>query len=332
MSNPESRSEDDQFLPDLDEDTLETPNVEPPTDKMDQVDAFPADMPTLNSGDILLYISGQPQPLRLAGARRIVIGRGVAQLEGANQFVDLSEADAELLGVSRRHAIIIKTSIGFMLEDMVSTNGTLLNSVRINALQKHPIGSGDVITLGRLSITVYVADSLTTSSVRLRVTRLQTGQDIQDEVETEGMRITEFSEEVVPVLSAIANLHRHLSANKNELTFNSINVMNERTSGDGVVVYLSTLDSDIHEILRHILTMRMIYDAEIVKLRQQDGQLTRLVDLPRLIENNAVPSIVSEIIDKALTRLTKALGIENIETVRTSIAMLVMSLYSVSDE
>ena len=57
-------------------------------------------------------------------------------------------------GISRQHAEIVKTDNGYYLRDLKSTNGTFVNSNRIDA-GDHPLTDGDNIRLGA-SETTYI--------------------------------------------------------------------------------------------------------------------------------------------------------------------------------
>lgn len=56
--------------------------------------------------------------------------------------------------VSLRHAVIRSTSIGHVLVDENSTNGTFLNAVRIDAGVASPLSEGDRIQIGRARLLV----------------------------------------------------------------------------------------------------------------------------------------------------------------------------------
>ncbi len=77
-------------------------------------------------------------------SREIVIGRHGADVELDDQLV------------SRRHAIVRRASGELTLEDLQSTNGTLLNGVRMNGTR--PLRHGDVIAIGPFTIEVEVVD------------------------------------------------------------------------------------------------------------------------------------------------------------------------------
>lgn len=60
---------------------------------------------------------------------------------------------------SGRHAEVWPEGAGYMLVDMGSTNGTLLNGQRLRPHEPQPLRAGDVITIGLEQITVEMAAS-----------------------------------------------------------------------------------------------------------------------------------------------------------------------------
>jgi pSer/pThr/pTyr-binding forkhead associated (FHA) protein len=72
----------------------------------------------------------------------ITIGRG-------------SDSDIQInnLGVSKKHATIIRQNGGYFIEDLKSTNGTLLNNEPIT---KAALSGKDVVTIGKH--TLFISD------------------------------------------------------------------------------------------------------------------------------------------------------------------------------
>ena len=68
--------------------------------------------------------------------------------------VDLTPFLTEKHGVSRRHALIRRRDLRLEMQDLNSTNGTGINGYRFRPKETHQIRSGDVITLGRVSIRI----------------------------------------------------------------------------------------------------------------------------------------------------------------------------------
>jgi serine/threonine protein kinase len=83
---------------------------------------------------------------------------------------DVKIADRE---VSRRHAIVRRADTGFELEDLNSTNGTMLNGVEVKT--PIPLRNGDVIEIGESRIEVSVHAE---SSTPFRVSGVHGGSDL----------------------------------------------------------------------------------------------------------------------------------------------------------
>jgi pSer/pThr/pTyr-binding forkhead associated (FHA) protein len=68
--------------------------------------------------------------------------------------VDLTEAGGMEHGVSREHACIFERLGEVEVEDLGSTNGTLLNGQRLAPYIPHPMCSGDRLQLGKLELEI----------------------------------------------------------------------------------------------------------------------------------------------------------------------------------
>jgi len=71
-------------------------------------------------------------------------------LEGVDPDVDLAVHGGYERGVSRRHALIHHEGENWSLEDLGSTNGTVLNRDKVSPGGRLPLSEGDVIHLGHL--------------------------------------------------------------------------------------------------------------------------------------------------------------------------------------
>jgi pSer/pThr/pTyr-binding forkhead associated (FHA) protein len=58
-------------------------------------------------------------------------------------------------GVSRAHALIRSVKGGIVLEDLASTNGTMLNTYHLPAHEPYPLHSGDEVRFGELLVHVF---------------------------------------------------------------------------------------------------------------------------------------------------------------------------------
>jgi pSer/pThr/pTyr-binding forkhead associated (FHA) protein len=59
------------------------------------------------------------------------------------------------LGVSKKHARIVKQNGAYIIEDLESTNGTLLNNKLITGAK---LGDGDVVTVGKHTLYISLQD------------------------------------------------------------------------------------------------------------------------------------------------------------------------------
>jgi pSer/pThr/pTyr-binding forkhead associated (FHA) protein len=87
--------------------------------------------------------------LALPAAAQAVVGRADA-VSNFYPEVDLTVHGALEHGVGRRHARIFVQNGQLMVEDLDSTNGTLLNNQKLAARQPQPLRDGDQLQLGRL--------------------------------------------------------------------------------------------------------------------------------------------------------------------------------------
>lgn len=77
-------------------------------------------------------------------------------LEGIDPDVDLSVHGGFESGVSRRHALIFRSGEDWSLEDLGSTNGTVVNRKKVSPGDPVNLSEGDVIHLGHLKAVFHV--------------------------------------------------------------------------------------------------------------------------------------------------------------------------------
>jgi len=99
---------------------------------------------------ILSLESGQE--IATVTEERFILGRAV---EGVREFIiDLSSFGAYGLGVSRLHVLVRKTTPGYEICDMSSTNGTWLNEQEVVPERFYPVKNKDVIRMGKMRVRV----------------------------------------------------------------------------------------------------------------------------------------------------------------------------------
>jgi DnaJ-class molecular chaperone len=101
-----------------------------------------------------LYLIDHDQELPLTDMEKITLGR---HDEGQSIIsdVDLSAHQAFDQGVSRLHAII-KFDQEMTITDLGSSNGTFINGEKVEAYIPHPIVFGDLLTLGKMKLTIVI--------------------------------------------------------------------------------------------------------------------------------------------------------------------------------
>ena len=95
-------------------------------------------------------LDGQPLKVHFAGRRFADQGYGltIGRYPG---LVDAVLADAH---ISRRHLRIRGGGKGFEVEDLNSSNGTIVNGERLEPFRRRALGAGDVLRIGRLELLV----------------------------------------------------------------------------------------------------------------------------------------------------------------------------------
>lgn len=111
-----------------------------------------------DGGALRLQFGGKGESVVLFfdGQQPILLGRHDINT-GSLPQLDLTPFAAYQLGVSRRHAHFRQTDDGLGIEvyDLGSSNGTYLNSERLNAYTAYPVNDADELRLGRLHFKIY---------------------------------------------------------------------------------------------------------------------------------------------------------------------------------
>ncbi len=92
----------------------------------------------------------------LKGKSQYLIGR-TDEERGIFPDLDLTSFGGLESGVSRAHAMIHVSAEGYQVEDLASTNETLLNFSRLLPRQAYPLHDGDQLRFGMLAALVIIA-------------------------------------------------------------------------------------------------------------------------------------------------------------------------------
>ena len=84
----------------------------------------------------------------------LVLGRANADA-AADLDIDLSPYQAYRLGVSRKHAHMVRFQESLLITDLGSANGTFVNGQRLEPHQRRILHDGDEVCLGQLVARVY---------------------------------------------------------------------------------------------------------------------------------------------------------------------------------
>lgn len=109
-----------------------------------------APLPAIDAiASLHILLTGQILPL--VGRDEFTIGR-ISEGQSILPDVDLTQYEAYGKGVSRLHATIKLNAGQMTITDLGSSNGTRVNSVKIEPHKEHNIEHGDLITLGHFKL------------------------------------------------------------------------------------------------------------------------------------------------------------------------------------
>ena len=138
----------------LDTDPIEIAQLNWPGEAEDTQDED-MDLPDSRSLIVNLRIGqgDQARELEVSLVKPIRLGRS-DPVENIFPEVDLTDALGKEYGVSREHACIFQRDDAIRVEDLGSTNGTLLNGEPLTPYLARPLNDGDQLQLGKLLIEV----------------------------------------------------------------------------------------------------------------------------------------------------------------------------------
>jgi len=108
---------------------------------------------------LLIQITGESHTtVGMEVKEKIVIGRADSDAEDQPDL-DLVPFGADQRGVSRRHALISREDDSLFVEDLDSTNQTLLNGYALDPRQRYRLYDGDELLLGLVRLVVRFVKS-----------------------------------------------------------------------------------------------------------------------------------------------------------------------------
>jgi pSer/pThr/pTyr-binding forkhead associated (FHA) protein len=87
------------------------------------------------------------------GAEGYIIGRSDTTSSYAPD-IDLTPYKGQELGVSRRHAALVRSRGLVHILDLGSVNGTFINGTRLSSMVAYPLNSGDQLSLANLTVRI----------------------------------------------------------------------------------------------------------------------------------------------------------------------------------
>jgi len=117
----------------------------------EQLESF-IDVAAIPEDGVGIYAADSARTFYVQIYHELIIGRPVdATLEAV---LDLTNLNAANLGVSKRHAMLRRTTSGYEVIDLASRNGTWLNNQRLVPNRPYPFASGSQIRLGKMQLLV----------------------------------------------------------------------------------------------------------------------------------------------------------------------------------
>lgn len=103
---------------------------------------------------IFLHVMGYEDPITVQILDQAVLGRMTGEADGV-VHINLSDFEADKMGVSRRHALFVRDEDRLMVSDLGSTNHTFVNNQQLHEHDQFVIRDGDELKLGRLVMRVF---------------------------------------------------------------------------------------------------------------------------------------------------------------------------------
>lgn len=129
------------------------PSDRPPTVVLDDRDTDPERRHVGVPPAALFLVTASGRRIPVPSQEQVIVGRADSR-SAVRPDIDLTLEGAGQAGVSRRHCRLMWRAGQWLVEDLMSTNYTLLNGTRIPSHTPTPLAIGDEIRLGKLTLTV----------------------------------------------------------------------------------------------------------------------------------------------------------------------------------
>lgn len=153
--NPSTRTTPESLSPPADMTPATPPRTIPRTPIVGKRGSEQHASPEVPTPRIRLRLSSG-KTFELSGRQRYVIGRRDPQRQVLPE-VDLEDLNGAAMGVSREHAAIHVTREGVFIEDLNSTNETIVNNCRLLPRQRYPLSDGEQLRLGSVMLWVVMS-------------------------------------------------------------------------------------------------------------------------------------------------------------------------------
>jgi len=119
------------------------------------------DMAIPPDSGLAVYVEGNFNPSYISMKAEFVIGRKTGNTSGVSEALfDLSPLGGYGHGISRRHAVIRRTELGYDVLDLGSVNGTWLDNERLIPHRPYPLDNGSHLRLGSMRLFVLYRPSM----------------------------------------------------------------------------------------------------------------------------------------------------------------------------
>lgn len=225
----------------------------------------PATTPDVPAGHLALFVPTSFEPIIIDATQEVVMGRAEPGDQSVN--VNFAVQNAYQYGVSRVHAAIIPHQNSYMVEDLGSTNGTMLNGKSLTPYMPVEINPGDRIQIGKFEMLVYFkaqpsqpqASPLYTPNAEM-ITLIERNLSL-----TQAFSMTPqyMENNLLPFINALSGLQT---------------VINASTSRDGQHISVTRINAEIDRFMVKIwmtgvMDALVITRAQIVHLRKSKSKM-----------------------------------------------------------